>query len=250
MASAEPQKVLELRHLAKRYGKTVALDDLSLTVYQGEVFGLLGPNGAGKTTAIRAILGLIRPDAGEVVVMGRPVAQQPEEVMRLVGAIVETPAAYGYMTGRDNLRHAAMLAGDGAERRIDSVMARVGLADKSEMKVKGYSLGMKARLALAQALIGDPRLLILDEPTNGLDPRGIRDVRRLIVHLAQERGVTILLSSHLLHEVQQTCERVAIIDKGRLVVTGAVGELLTEQAAEDLEELFIELTGGEDADLQ
>ncbi len=207
---------------------------------------MLGPNGAGKTTAIRAMLGLIRLDAGEVLVMGQPVAAGPERVMRHVGAIVEGPAAYGYLSGRDNLRLAAMLAGDGAEGNVERLLALVGLAEKGRAKAGSYSLGMKQRLSLAQALVGDPSLLILDEPTNGLDPRGIREVRQLIVRLAREEGMTVLLSSHLLHEVEQTCDRVAIIDRGKLVLCGPVAGLLSEPAAADLEELFIQLTGGED----
>ncbi len=242
----EAETVLELRHVFKRYGKTVALDDLSLAVRRGEVFGLLGPNGAGKTTAIRAMLGLIRADAGEVLVLGQPVAPAPERVMHHVGAIVEGPAAYGYLSGRDNLRLAAMLAGEGSEARVERLLDLVGLAEKAAVRAGGYSLGMKQRLSLAQALVGDPDLLILDEPTNGLDPRGIRQVRQLIVRLAREEGKTILVSSHLLHEVEQMCDRVAIIDRGKLVLCGPVGGLLGEQAAKDLEELFIELTGGKD----
>lgn len=249
MADAECDKMIELRGLSKRYGQTVALDGLSLTVRRGEVFGLLGPNGAGKTTTIRALLGLIKPNAGEVRIMGRPVAKGPPQVMRHVGAVVEGPAAYGYLSGRDNLRLSAMLAGDGAERNVERLLSLVGLTDRQDVKVGAYSLGMKQRLSIAQALVGDPSLLILDEPTNGLDPRGIREVRRLIMRLAKEDRITILLSSHLLHEVQQTCDRVAIIHRGKLVLCGPVSELLAEQAAGDLEELFIELTGGDNEEV-
>lgn len=244
MASMQSDKVLEVRHLTKRYGRVVAVDDLSLTVHRGEIFGLLGPNGAGKTTTLRAILGLIRPDAGEILVMQTPVAGAPHKAMRHVGAMVEGPAAHGYLSGRDNLRLCARLAGNGAERNVDSVLELVGLADKAHEKVSRYSLGMKQRLGLAQALVGNPELLLLDEPANGLDPRGIRDIRRLILRLAEERKVTILLSSHLLHEVQQMCHRVAIIDRGKLVLCGPVSEL--SQSTASLEELFIQLTGGED----
>ncbi|MDI7276614.1 MAG: ABC transporter ATP-binding protein [Anaerolineae bacterium] len=246
MADAARDIVLELRSLSKRYGRTLALDGLSLTIERGEVFGLLGPNGAGKTTTIRLILGLVRPDAGGVVVMGQPVGKGAWQVMRHVGALVEGPTAYSYLSGRDNLRLAAKLAGDGASRNVDGLLALVGLAGKQDVKVGAYSLGMKQRLGLALALVGDPSLLILDEPTNGLDPRGIREVRRLITRLAREKQLTILLSSHLLHEVQQTCDRVAIIDRGRLVLCGRVPELLNEEKADNLEELFIQLTGGED----
>ncbi len=248
MAATKPEKVLELRHLTKRYGKTIAVDDLSLTVCRGEVWGLLGPNGAGKTTTIRAILGLVRPDAGEVVVMGHPVGRGAQRIMRHIGATVEGPTAYSYLSGRDNLRLCAKLTRNGAEQNIERVLELVGLIEKANVKVSDYSLGMKQRLSLAQALVGDPSLLILDEPVNGLDPRGIREIRRLIVRLAREKQITILLSSHLLHEVEQTCDHVAIIDKGKLVLSGPVPELLS-QTTGDLEDLFIELTGGEDGSI-
>ncbi len=248
MAATESEKVLELRHLTKRYGQTIAVDDLNLTIHRGEVWGLLGPNGAGKTTTIRAILGLIRPDAGEVVVMGHSVGRGPQRIMRHIGAIVEGPASYGYLSGRDNLRLCAKLASNGAEQNIERVLELVGLIEKANVKVSDYSLGMKQRLSMAQALVGDPSLLILDEPVNGLDPRGIREIRRLIMRLTMEKQVTILLSSHLLHEVEQTCDHVAIIDNGKLVLSGPVPELLS-QTTGDLEELFIELTGGEDGSI-
>ncbi len=248
MNNASGEKILEIKNLSKRYGKTIAVEDLSLTIHKGEVFGLLGPNGAGKTTTIRAILGLIRPDAGNVFVLGCPVSQGPEKVMQHIGAVVEGPSSYAYLSGRDNLRLCAKLTRDGAEGNIEKELDLVGLTEKADVKVAHYSLGMKQRLSLAQALIGDPDLLILDEPTNGLDPRGIREIRHLIIHLAKEKGITILLSSHLMHEVEQTCDHIAIIDKGRLVFMGSVLDLRNQNKG-DLEQLFIELTGGEDDSL-
>jgi ABC-2 type transport system ATP-binding protein len=168
--------------------------------------------------------------------------------MQHIGAVVEMPTSYGYLTGYDNLILCATLNGHQAQKNIDTVLDLVGLSEKARVKVNHYSFGMKQRLSLAQALVGDPCLLILDEPTNGLDPRGIREMRHLILHLAQEKRITILLSSHLMHEVEQTCDRIAIIDKGKLVFVGAVPELRSQNKG-DLEELFIELTGGEDANL-
>ena len=236
---------LVTHNLVKRYSKRAVVDHVSIELDQGEVVGLLGPNGAGKTTTIRAILGLIKPDVGEIRVMGHPVGREPQRILRHIGATVEGPAAYGYLSGRDNLRLCAKLASNGAEQNIERVLELVGLVEKANVKVGNYSLGMKQRLSLAQALIGDPSLLILDEPANGLDPRGMREIRRLIMRLATEKQITILLSSHLLHEVEQTCDRVAIIDKGKLVLSGSVPELLVQNTG-GLEELFIELTGGED----
>ncbi len=248
MNNESREKILEIKNLSKRYGKTIAVDGLSLTIHKGEVFGLLGPNGAGKTTTIRAILGLIRPDAGNVFVLGCPVSRGPEKVMQHIGAVVEGPSSYAYLSGRDNLKLCAKLARNGTERNIEKELDLVGLKEKADAKVASFSLGMKQRLSLAQALIGDPDLLILDEPTNGLDPRGIREIRHLIIHLAKEKGITILLSSHLMHEVEQTCDHIAIIDKGRLVFMGSVLDLRNQNKG-DLEELFIELTGGEDDSL-
>jgi ABC-type multidrug transport system ATPase subunit len=237
--------ILEIKHLTKRYGKTIAVNDLNLTIFKGEVFGLLGPNGAGKTTTIRSILGLTKPDAGEISVMGSVVGKGSPNVMQYIGAVLEGQANHGYLTGYDNLVLCNILNGYEVHRNIDEVLDLVSLSEKAREKASHYSLGMKQRLSLAQALIGDPNLLILDEPTNGLDPRGIRDTRHLILQLAKEKGMTILLSSHLMHEVEQTCDRIAIIDKGKLVFMGSILELKNQNKG-DLEDLFIELTGGED----
>ncbi|TDB97625.1 ATP-binding cassette domain-containing protein [Actinomadura sp. 7K534] len=207
--------------LTKRYGEQVAVDSVSLTVRQGEVYGFLGPNGAGKTTTLRMILGLIRPSGGSATVLGRPAGGAG--VNRQVGALVEGPGFYPYLSGRDNLRVLARYRGIG-DGGVGRVLERVGLAERASDAFKAYSLGMKQRLGVAAALLGDPGLLVLDEPTNGLDPAGVGDMRRLLTELAAA-GHTVLLSSHMLSEVQETCDRVGVINRGRLVVEATVGEL-------------------------
>lgn len=216
--------VLSARHLTKRYGDLVAVDDLSLEVRRGEIYGFLGPNGAGKTTTIRMCLGLIRPTAGHVEILGRDVAREGKRILPHVGALIEQPALYLYMSGANNLRAVGDALGGITEARIGAVLALVGLAGRERDRVKTYSLGMKQRLGLAMALLHDPDLLILDEPTNGLDPAGIVEMRDLLRRLVGE-GKTVFLSSHLLSEVRQICTRVAIINRGRLVVESSVADL-------------------------
>ncbi|WP_243712844.1 ATP-binding cassette domain-containing protein [Actinomadura sp. 6K520] len=194
---------------------------MSLTVRRGEVYGFLGPNGAGKTTTLRMILGLIRPSGGSATVLGRPAGGAG--VNRHVGALVEGPGFYPYLSGRDNLRVLARYRGIG-DGDVGRVLSRVGLAGRASDPFKTYSLGMKQRLGVAAALLGDPGLLVLDEPTNGLDPAGVGDMRRLLTELAAA-GHTVLLSSHMLSEVQETCDRVGVINRGRLIVEATVGEL-------------------------
>ncbi len=226
---AEPTGVpaLELKGLTKRFGTFSAVEDLSLEVRQGDVYGFLGPNGSGKSTTIRMILGLIRPTSGEVRVFGKP-ATGPAERARLAG-FVEAPGFYGYLSALDNLRILAA-----ADRRGDRsppvrrVLETVQLWGRSRDKVKTYSQGMKQRLAIASALLREPEFLVLDEPTNGLDPGGMRDVRALVRELSGE-GLTIFLSSHLLSEVEQLCNRVAVVGGGRLLAEGGLGEI-AEQA--------------------
>ena len=194
----------------------------------GEVFGFLGPNGAGKTTTIAMLLGLVRPTSGSADVLGYDIRSDLNSALRHVGAIVETPAFYPYMTGFDNLRVFARIMGGSAEAQIPSLLEIVGLQRRGGDKVGTYSLGMRQRLGLASALLGDPKLLMLDEPTNGLDPAGMQEMRILIRHLTEEKGKTIFLSSHLLHEVEQVCDRVLILDKGRVIAQGDVSELLSQ----------------------
>lgn len=236
---------LEVRGLTRRFGARVAVDDLHLTVLQGDVYGFLGPNGAGKTTAIRCMLGLIRRDAGAVTLFG----ERDETVARsLVGAIVETPAFHTWMSGVDNLKQAAAYAGVPRRRvahEIDRVLERVGLRERAQDRASTYSLGMKQRLGIARALLGSPRLLMLDEPTNGLDPRGMREVRDLVRSLALHDRITVFVSSHLLAEVQAMCNRVGIIQAGRLRAEGRVDRLLGGQEGADL----VEVGGMEPDDL-
>jgi ABC-type multidrug transport system ATPase subunit len=207
------------RGLTKRYGPVLAVDGIDLDVQEGDVYGFLGANGSGKTTTVRILLGLVLATSGEAEVLGRPMPRAAASVLPEVGTLVEGPAAYGHLTGRANLElFDAMGSGRrGRRARIGDVLERVGLGVAGERKVKGYSLGMRQRLGLAAALLGAPRLLVLDEPTNGLDPQGIREMRELLLAL-NAAGTTIFLSSHLLAEVEQMCTRVGVLDRGRLVV--------------------------------
>ena len=209
------------RALTKRYGATLAVDAVDLAVREGDRYGFLGPNGSGKTTLVRMLLGLVYATAGEIEVLGKPVPKRVAEVLPDVGALVEGPAAYPHLSGRRNL---ALLdaAGRGGgrrtrRRRIDEALEQVGLGGVDQRPVKAYSLGMRQRLGLAGALLRRPRLLILDEPTNGLDPQGIKEIRELLVEL-NAGGTTVFLSSHLLAEVEQLCTRVGVVDRGRLVL--------------------------------
>ncbi len=219
--------VIETKGLTKRYGSRAAVDGLDLEVARGEIFGFLGPNGAGKTTTIRMLLGLLEPDAGEVRILGRQLRRARGEVLPLIGALVEMPAFHPYLSGRDNLRALCRVLGleDGA---ADSVLDLVGLGADGRRRYSTYSLGMKQRLGVAAALLGDPRLLILDEPANGLDPIGIIEMRDLLRRLARS-GITVFLSSHILGEVSLLCDRVAIIREGRLVLVERVDDLLRRE---------------------
>ncbi|HEX6349579.1 MAG TPA: ABC transporter ATP-binding protein [Candidatus Dormibacteraeota bacterium] len=219
---ADPQLVVETRDLSKRYGSTVlAVDQLNLKVHRGEVYGFLGPNGAGKTTTLRMLLGLIRPTAGTATVAGR--APGDPAGMARIGAIVETPAFYPYLSGWDNLKVIADYAGV-PDSRLGDALEQVELTPRAKTKFSTYSMGMKQRLGVAAALIKEPELLILDEPTNGLDPQGMIDMRKLIVELGKGDR-TVLVSSHLLGEVEQMCTRIGVIQKGRLVAEGTIDEL-------------------------
>ncbi len=225
MESAEERPPLvETRGLTKRYSSRItAVDDLYLSVRRGEVYGFLGPNGAGKTTTLRMLLGLIRPTSGSATVMGAPPGS-PQSLDR-VGSVVESPAFYPYLSGRDNLDVVARLCGvENPKKRVEKALEQVGLSGRASDKYKKYSLGMKQRLGVAAALLKDPELLILDEPTNGLDPKGMAEMRDLIKQVGQGER-TVLLSSHLMSEVEQVCSRVGIIRKGRLRAEGSVAEL-------------------------
>jgi ABC-2 type transport system ATP-binding protein len=239
--SAPGEVILRTVNLSKRFGQIVAVDGLNFDVRAGEVLGFLGPNGSGKSTTVGMILELIRPTAGQVELFGKPLAQQREARVRRVGAIVETPAFYPYLSGRDNLRALARAVGGIPDSRVEQLLGQVGLTERAKGKFKTYSLGMKQRLGIASTLLTDPGLVILDEPTNGLDPAGQREIWELIPELARQ-GRGVLLASHLLHEVEQVCDRVAIIRRGRLVEFGRVADLVSrggylevDLPAEDLE---------------
>ena len=220
---------IEARGLIKRYGHITAVDDVDLTVSAGDIYGYLGPNGAGKTTSLRMLLGLIRPDSGSARLFGRDPLVEGARALDGVAGFVEAPRFYPYMSGRRNLEMAAALDGDGAAGRIDEALDTVDLADRAGDKVGGYSHGMRQRLGIAGALLRDPRLLLLDEPTTGLDPGGMRDMRALIKRLAGQ-GITVLLSSHLMGEVEELCDRVAIVGNGRVLYEGSLPELIATTA--------------------
>jgi ABC-2 type transport system ATP-binding protein len=233
---SEHEHLVQTRDLTKVYGgRITAVNRVALSVRRGEVYGFLGPNGAGKTTTLRMLVGLVRPTAGSATVLGKPPGH-PEALAR-TGVLIESPGFYPYLSGRDNLRVVARYAGV-AGGRVDDVLELVGLTDRAGDRYAGYSLGMKQRLGVAAALLKDPELLVLDEPTNGLDPAGMRDMRALIRELGS-RGHTVLLSSHLLGEVQQVCDRVGVISRGELIAESTVAELRGEAgllvAAEPLE---------------
>jgi len=218
--------ILETRSLGKRYGSRWAVRDLNLLVYPGDVFGFLGPNGAGKSTTIRMALSLIRPTTGEVRLFGRSLRSDRSAALRSVGGIVERPDFYGYLSAVKNLEIVGALYGGVPARRIWEVLELVGLKERGNDRVKAYSHGMKQRLGIAQALLSDPELVVLDEPTSGLDPQGMKEIRELIIYLAREKKKTIILSSHLLNEIEVVATRMAIINKGELKVQGAVQDLL------------------------
>ena len=216
---------VEARGLTKRFGANVAVDDVDLLVPRGCAFGCLGPNGAGKTTLIRALLGLTRADSGTMALLGLPVPAQRSRALARVGAIVDEPRFYGHLTGQENLRLLAAARGPGAGERIGPALRRVGLAGRADDRVASYSMGMRQRLGVAACLLGDPELLILDEPMNGLDPAGMHEMRSMIKALVGE-GRTVMLSSHLLDEVERTCDAVAIVDRGRIVRQGSIDDLV------------------------
>jgi ABC-2 type transport system ATP-binding protein len=216
--------VIELTHVSKEFGSRRAVDDLTLSVPAGEIYGLLGHNGAGKSTAIGMMLGQVWPSAGEVRVCGYEVTANRRQALQKVGAIFETPAFYDYLSGWRNLQILSSYSAPTTAERISEVIRWVGLEGRERSKVRTYSHGMRARLALAQALLPNPELLILDEPSDGLDPEGIHEMRQTILRLHRELGLTILLSSHFLNEVEQLCTRIAVLSQGRMVFEGSLSE--------------------------
>jgi ABC-2 type transport system ATP-binding protein len=233
----QPTAAIEATGLTKRYDAVVAVDDLSFRVQPGEIYGLLGPNGAGKTTTILMLLGLSEPTAGTARVVGLDPAREPLEVKRRVGYLPDAVGFYGRLSGRENLAYTARLNGldpAGVEERITELLGQVNLLDAADRPAEGYSRGMLQRLGVADALIKDPDVLILDEPTASIDPSGVAELLSLIRRLADERGLAILLSSHLLSQVQQLCDRVGIFSRGRLIAEGALAELATRAGDADL----------------
>jgi ABC-2 type transport system ATP-binding protein len=220
---------LSVQNLRKTIGKKDIIKGITFNLKAGEVFGFLGPNGAGKTTTIRMLVGLIRPTEGRIEICGFNIQTHFYEAVQNMGCIVENPELYPYLTGWDNLLHFARMLDDVDEDRIKEVSKLVGLTERIHDKVKTYSLGMRQRLGIAQALLGRPKVLILDEPTNGLDPAGIREMRQFIRFLAEKEGLSVLVSSHLLSEIQLLCDRVAIISKGTIIRIDSVQNLLSNR---------------------
>jgi ABC-2 type transport system ATP-binding protein len=235
----EKQPIVQIRNLTKRIGGKTIVDNLSFDVPPGEVFGFLGPNGAGKTTTIRMIMGLISMSEGQVVINGHDVTREFEQAMMSVGAIVENPEMYKFLSGYRNLVHYARMYPNVPVARIDEVVRLVGLENRIHNKVKTYSLGMRQRLGLAQALLHKPSVLILDEPTNGLDPAGIRELRDHLRMLAEQEGIAVIVSSHLLTEMELMCDRVAIINHGKLVDVRQLHDLV--QTEQELVEVLFEV---------
>lgn len=233
----QSDKIIEIKQLVKHYGKFRAVEDVSFDVYQGDVFGFLGPNGAGKSTTIRTMLSLISATSGEIKIFGKELRANRREILSEIGCIVEKPDFYKFLSAQKNLEIFARLSGKNiSTKKILEVIDYVGLKGREKDKVSGYSHGMKQRLGIAQTLIHDPKLIILDEPTTGLDPQGIIDIRNLILQLKNEQNKTVLLSSHLLSEIELIANRMVIINKGKTIVQGNVRELLDE------EELLVSFT--------
>lgn len=221
---------IKIAHVSKWFGKRKVVDDLSLETYEGEVFGFLGPNGAGKTTTIKMAVGLIRIDEGHISICGEDVEKKFEKAMANVGGIVENPEMYKYMTGLQNLRQYARMRKGVTEERIQEVVELVGLTNRIHEKISRYSLGMRQRLGVAQALLHHPKVLILDEPTNGLDPAGIRGLRDILRNIAHKEQICVMVSSHLMSEMQLMCDRVGIIVNGKLVQVTSVEELVQDKS--------------------
>ncbi len=235
-------EIVKTTNLTKRYKGAAAVSGLNMSVKEGRIYGFLGPNGAGKTTTLKMLLSLVRPTAGEIEIMGRRMnAENRIEILRGIGSLIESPSFYGHLTGEENLKILQTLLGV-PKRNIDKVLRIVRLENQRGKKASAYSLGMKQRLGLAGALLSFPKLLILDEPTNGLDPSGIQEMRGLIKSLPKEYGMTVIVSSHLLSEIDQTAEDVGIISNGRMMYQGALDDLHRVDETKSLEEIFLDLT--------
>ncbi len=230
-------KILEVKNLTKLYRNGRGIKDINFTVYRGDVFGFLGPNGAGKTTVMKAITNLIHPEQGEVLLFGLDLNKNFVACMSKVGSLIENAVAYEYLTATNNLKLVARYYKDVDQERLDKVLELVGLEKYKNEKVANFSTGMKQRLGLAMAILAKPELIILDEPTNGLDIEGMHDIRTIIQQLANEEAITFFISSHLAHEVELICNRIGIVNNGQLIIEGSVKELLTD--GESMEDFFI-----------
>lgn len=238
--------ILEVNNISKRLGKRPILKNISFQVEEGEIYGFLGPNGVGKTTTIKMLVGLIKPDAGSIKIAGKDIQTEREEALKNIGAVVENPELYTYMTGIENLRQLARINKSITAKDIDEVVNLVGLSGRINEKVKKYSLGMKQRLGLAQALLSKPKILILDEPTNGLDPTGIIEFRNILKKLSLENKISVFVSSHMLSEVQQLCTRVAFVNNGEIKAIESISSLVSGDSKEDATETIIISTTVED----
>ena len=233
--------ILEIKNLSKKSGSSYRVKSLSMSIPKSCVYGFLGPNGAGKTTTLKMILGLIKKDAGEIKMFGEDVsAKNLLALLHKTGSLIENPGGYPHLSGLENMQIIAKLKGVN-ESEIEKALKTVRLYEQKDKKLGAYSLGMKQRLGIAMALLGDPKFLILDEPSNGLDPAGIMEIRNLITSLPKERDITVLISSHLLNEIEQMADYVGIIHKGQMLNQGKLSEL--ESTGENLEQIFLELTG-------
>lgn len=235
--------MLEIQNLNKSYRRRKIIDNLNMTVYKGDIYGFLGANGEGKTTTIRMITSLIKADSGDIIINGKSVINCKNEAVKNIGAMVEAPKFYENMSGYENLELMARIMPGISDRDIQNVLDLVGLKDRGRDKFKEYSMGMKQRLGIANALLGDPELIILDEPSNGLDPYGMKEINNLIVSLVKRFDKTFIISSHLLHEMEGICNRIGILHSGKLCIEGEVRTLINDNKVENLEELFFKKAG-------
>lgn len=235
--------MLEIQKLNKSYRRRKIIDNLNMTVYKGDIYGFLGANGEGKTTTIRMITSLIKADSGDIIINGKSVKNVKNEAIKNIGAMVEAPKFYENMSGYENLELMAKIMPGVSDLDIQNVLGLVGLKDRGRDKFKEYSMGMKQRLGIANALLGDPKLIILDEPSNGLDPYGMKEINNLIVSLAKRFDKTFIISSHLLHEMEGICNRIGILHSGKLCIEGEVRTLINDNKVENLEELFFKKAG-------
>lgn len=235
--------VLRTENLSKKFKTKYAVEDVNMTISQGDIYGFLGPNGAGKTTSIKMMLGFLSPTCGDVIINGKSIKNDKIKALESVGAMVEEPRFHENLSGRKNLQLIAELYGEKAKNRVDEVLEIVEMMDAADKKVKKYSLGMKQRLGIARAFINDPEIMILDEPTNGLDPYGMKSIRELIIKLAKNYNKTFIVSTHLLNEVEQMCNKVGIIHNGNLIKETDMEQLKQEKSDDiSLEDYFISLT--------